>query len=414
MQSDTEQLAQQFSDLQLGSFKTEFDKVIEAARKIRPDLSDDEINITKELAKPSKTGGLLVLLLQPRRIHPWVDKLDAVIKTCVTLESLEEGLRHCGTDLKRDVSLLDLWPCLPERVTKRLELQPERRNRFRHLVLGAIEDKKPDCILCLGKEPSEAIQEMKRSSGGWWRDVSVVYDCHPSFVFQHNKANIAEKVARLEKSIREAADQARRVQRPAPSDTPSLMLDFESPQSDNLYRFMCLLLECCFPLHLKLPEPRSEKREQLFVFKRWEDSWLKHAEEHADQIPDEKTSAVKEARASLIPVLKALNQACKLNSFFGRSFEFKDEAVISAFSKGGDLAQIEANIYVVVQNGVSLEDAIVYNHVFEEHSSLELDTVDFWEQLGKVVARGTYLWELSKQRATGPQRTGEFLGFGLD
>lgn len=70
--------------------------------------STDEIDVTCQLAEPSLTGGIAVILLQPREDHPFEEGVDAVIEDCPTLGFLKQpySVASCGTlDLQDNICL---------------------------------------------------------------------------------------------------------------------------------------------------------------------------------------------------------------------------------------------------------------------------------------------------------------------
>ncbi len=78
--------------------------------------SKDETRVTCELAGPARTGGIAISLQQPRHNHPFAQGTEAVIRDCITLQSLEEifPVVSCNTlDMRRDVTVIDLLPYLP-------------------------------------------------------------------------------------------------------------------------------------------------------------------------------------------------------------------------------------------------------------------------------------------------------------
>jgi hypothetical protein len=139
-------------DAQPGKYEKAFNRLVEFAEDIRgPKISGNELKVTKELAGPFTSGGLLVLLLEPLRWHPWKEGVDRVISGCGTLDLVEERIcigSRGSLSLEKNVSLLDSYPLLAKEINRHLE--DEERNRLRGLVADAIEAKRPDVILCMG------------------------------------------------------------------------------------------------------------------------------------------------------------------------------------------------------------------------------------------------------------------------
>ncbi|KAG6015560.1 hypothetical protein E4U43_005096 [Claviceps pusilla] len=396
---EPEELVPGLSNLHLGDSETEyekaFDRVIEKAKELRPSLSIHEIHVTKELAGPFTKGGLLVLLLQPRPFHPWSKGLDAVIQNCTTLDALNDALRFYATDLKRDVSLLDLWVCLPEGVTNSLDSVEEEK--FSELVLAAVRAKKPDCILCFGKDTLDTLE--KRSEwktrrkphlkvvgrgtiSGSLFGIPVVNARHPSFVFYHNEDDMAKTLALWAEQVGEAcriAREARGCQLPASWATFSPEPDFDPPRSAKVYRFMQLLCECSFSPNYELPEINIRKQGGFYVLEDWQTDWLKYAGKAAED----------KARKTLIPIFKELNRAWEKTSWFTYSYKLRSETRISELLSA-DLESIEANCYILARNGV-----IPADEVPRRRHALGSDPEDLWDRLDKIATEGLNLWKRS-------------------
>ena len=115
------------------------------------EIPDDELTVTKALAEPFTSGGLLVLLLEPRRYHPWSRGTGAVISNCPTLDSLNEGIQIGSGDTLSlyTVSTIDLHPFLPRHDHAALECG--KQEELNKIVFTAIEAKHPDVVLCMSK-----------------------------------------------------------------------------------------------------------------------------------------------------------------------------------------------------------------------------------------------------------------------
>ncbi|KAI0505888.1 hypothetical protein F5B22DRAFT_651303 [Xylaria bambusicola] len=112
---------------------------------------NDEINVTAELAGPTTTGGIVVILSQPRYRHPFDRGLDAVIQDCPTFRTLDELFRTASCNsltLRDNVSLVDLLPFTPQRPEK---LPPTLIRKAFDTCRLAICAKSPDVVLCAGK-----------------------------------------------------------------------------------------------------------------------------------------------------------------------------------------------------------------------------------------------------------------------
>jgi hypothetical protein len=130
-----------------------FNTIVEFAAATRGSpIPDTELNITTQLAGPFTPGGLLILLQEPRPIHPWDSGFDSVIEDCKTLDLLETwiGLGSKGSmSLARDVSVLDSRPLLVAK--EYLGLGEKKGGELYGLVRRAIEAKRPDVVLCMGR-----------------------------------------------------------------------------------------------------------------------------------------------------------------------------------------------------------------------------------------------------------------------
>ncbi|KAG6010047.1 hypothetical protein E4U21_000489 [Claviceps maximensis] len=378
MQSEPEQIVQQMSNLALNEDKPDFEmsvnKAIQEAKRLRPSLSDEEIKITKELARPFSSGGLLVLLQQPKLRQPWSAGLDTVIKKCLTLDSLEEGLRLCGLDMRQDVSLLDLWTCLPKEVTETLKC--EEKNFFSKTPLAAIKAKKPDCILCLGKDALNALKESGEWSRGRYFGIRVVDACHPGFVFGHNEINFQYEATRLKQDIHEACRIASR----------------SNEESVYLFRFTELLGKLCFSTRPELIEMNVCKDSWgVYVLGGHQNQWLEYA---PSVMARRNLTAEAEAMKALIPIFKKLNQAWKRDSYFGGSYILVNREVISTELREC-LAQVEDHCYTVAGNRFLPIKKVLGE--FPKENPVAYEDEDVWRWLGDVVNRAMRLWTSSKK-----------------
>jgi hypothetical protein len=134
-------------------FERAFKKITRFAEHIRgAAIPHDELSVTKTLAGPFSEGGLLVLLQEPRRYHPWSHGAAEVIADCKSLQSLDEGIR-VGSEgklrLEQHVSLLDVRPFLVKADNAHIDF--DTWEGLYDLVFAAIEAKQPDVLLCMGK-----------------------------------------------------------------------------------------------------------------------------------------------------------------------------------------------------------------------------------------------------------------------
>ncbi|KAK5994464.1 hypothetical protein PT974_04939 [Cladobotryum mycophilum] len=127
-------------------------------------VPDYEIQVIAQLAGPAVKGGIAIVLQQPRKNHPFEDGLDAVIEDCKTLSSLCDifATVSCGTlDLRTDISVVDLLPYIPDKVTTINDVT--LKDSFRTSV-QAVCDKEPDVLLCAGQIWTKKFDDRKGDS----------------------------------------------------------------------------------------------------------------------------------------------------------------------------------------------------------------------------------------------------------
>jgi hypothetical protein len=136
----------------VGTYATFFNDIILFVKGVRGHMIPaDERDVTENLAMPFTTGGLLVLLMEPRQDHPWHEGVDCVIAECRTLASLNEGIEIGSKgelSLKNGVSVLDLRPFLPKKQYP--NLKDNVWKELYKLLFRAIEAKQPKVLLCMG------------------------------------------------------------------------------------------------------------------------------------------------------------------------------------------------------------------------------------------------------------------------
>ncbi|KAG5943443.1 hypothetical protein E4U53_007051 [Claviceps sorghi] len=394
------------SDLHLDNpektFEECFDEVIQEAREIRkemdPVLSEAEIKITKKLASPFEPGGLLVLGLQPKENHPWDEGFENVIEKCATLDSVNEALRLYGMDLRKDVSLLDTWACLPKKVTEKLQrVQPKRKDYFRALVLAAIDAKKPDCILCLGQDAMDTLPSDSKWRSGEWR-VRVVDTYHPAHVFYYNEVDTTKALERLKQDISEAC---------------LITSKSEKVQELHLYRFTQLVAQCCFWPRAELLEYQLERRicnqhgelvltTGIYVYGDIQQNWFRRAENIVNGTAEE------EARKRLIPLFRILNRRWVRDSWFTNSYSLERKRIPLIMQ--GDLARIENDCYTISGSELDfkLKSEILAGRYTQDPS--ELNEEALWGWIGDVAIRGMKLWNQRKKKDL--KSIPRYVGFG--
>jgi len=108
--------------------------------------SKEEIAVTADLASPGSTGGIAVILQQPRENHAFEAGAEAVIDECPTLRALEEVFFVVSGGklaLLHDISVIDLLPYTSN--------DKGMADAFR-AAQWAITAKEPDVVLCAGKK----------------------------------------------------------------------------------------------------------------------------------------------------------------------------------------------------------------------------------------------------------------------
>ncbi|KAK3898361.1 hypothetical protein C8A05DRAFT_19044 [Staphylotrichum tortipilum] len=147
--------------------------------------SKEEIAVTAALASPGSTGGIAVILQQPRDNHPFQAGAEAVIAECDTLRALEEVFFVVSggkLELLRDISVIDLLPYTSN--------DDWTKSTF-EAAQSAIAAKKPDVVLCAGKKPlPKDLWDLK---GDMFRlesmGVGAVFDKHPFTKIRNREGN---------------------------------------------------------------------------------------------------------------------------------------------------------------------------------------------------------------------------------
>lgn len=113
--------------------------------------SSGEISVTAALAGPSTTGGIAIVLQQPRHNHPFEQGLDAVIDDCDTLRALQDIFQTVSLnslDIRTNVSVVDVLPYVSEKPDNADDAV--LRSSFRTSA-AAICSKEPKVVLCAGQ-----------------------------------------------------------------------------------------------------------------------------------------------------------------------------------------------------------------------------------------------------------------------
>ncbi len=141
--------------------------------------------MTAELAGPGSTGGIAVILQQPRDNHPFQAGAKAVIHECDTLRALEEVFLVISGGklaLLHDISVIDLLPYTSN--------DDWTASAFR-AAQWAIASKEPDVVLCAGKKPLP--KNLWGLKGDMFRleskGVGAVFDEYPLTKIRNREGN---------------------------------------------------------------------------------------------------------------------------------------------------------------------------------------------------------------------------------
>lgn len=153
MESITERFSRIEVSSQALSYAKAFRQIVSYVRVIRKQpLSAAEIDVTRCLAGPFDMGGLLIILQEPLQEHPWSEGVSAVISSCPTLDALREGVligSNGSLSLLHHISILDIRAFISKQAN--YSLTEDQREKLYSLVIAAIEAKRPDVVLCMGK-----------------------------------------------------------------------------------------------------------------------------------------------------------------------------------------------------------------------------------------------------------------------
>lgn len=118
-------------------------------------ISEDEIHTTLEFSGYRNTGGITVLLQQPRRFHPYWKGLEVVVDTSRTFAAVVEAFSaaSCGT-ISIKCSNLSIIDSLPY-VRPQDDLSSEDKLRIRQIVSHIIMKKDPDVVLCMWQQAED-------------------------------------------------------------------------------------------------------------------------------------------------------------------------------------------------------------------------------------------------------------------
>lgn len=323
-----------------------FDDIVSYIRQIRKEaLSCAEISVTKSFAGPFTSGGLLVVLLEPLHDHRWREGAHVVISDCPSLSALDEGLQVTsnGTlSIMHCASLLDLRPFICQLQNSRLA--DREREKLYDLVIKAIEAKKPDVILCMGKvrvavsyvlmvtsaystkEPKNTLLERQAQfSDEFRKHAEWVYAMHPSHSVNYNSDDI-ELRTQLLNSIAEACHKLN-VKNPGllpaltgcgnPNGRLRLIPSREDRRDTRWVEILLqtLIVLCLRPRH-RLPAA-SLNTNHFYKLARWHEDYFVHILDSPDVKDDQATKIA----TSLIPLFRRLNKSMKTTSWYLQTYE---------------------------------------------------------------------------------------------
>jgi hypothetical protein len=117
-------------------------------------LDEDEISVTAQLAGPFSTGGIAVVLQQPRDNHPFKDGIHAVIDDCDTFMALKESFAAASCDslnIIHDVAVVDLLPYISKEELE--EITETDKKAIRDALQTTVDflvHKRPSAVFCAG------------------------------------------------------------------------------------------------------------------------------------------------------------------------------------------------------------------------------------------------------------------------
>ncbi|KAH4049993.1 hypothetical protein HBI25_223640 [Parastagonospora nodorum] len=178
-------------------YKVAFESILRFVKEYRTStITEHELEVTEALAGPFTQGGMLIVLLEPRRWHPWTQGIHYVIQNCKSLRVMDDGLKFVSEEvlsLTNGVSLLDLRPLLVKGDYPHLESKVWER--LYDLVYEAIKAKKPDVLLCMGNEAKAAFDSRNFPLMAYsLRENQIIRAHHPGHFFdQQSIRRIAKK-----------------------------------------------------------------------------------------------------------------------------------------------------------------------------------------------------------------------------
>ncbi|KAH8706866.1 hypothetical protein GQ44DRAFT_763883 [Phaeosphaeriaceae sp. PMI808] len=313
----------------ISDFGRAFKKITRFVEHIRGvKIPHDELSVTNTLAGPFTRGGILVLLQEPRRYHPWSRGAAEVIADCKALQSLDEGIRlgsEGNLTLEQHVSLLDARPFLVK--ADNAHLDSDTWEGLYDLVFAAIEAKQPDILLCMGKVAVNALDARLGSlQANVWKCIKIIRAAHPSHSVNYHDEDVRLRQDLL-KSICEACYSldgkwddntwqeryaVNKLHVPSVISTPS---SWSADLTDvkRVMRFLDVVMMLCFKPNYRLPTASlGPGAKTHFQLQEWQHNWLSYSRkfESAD------IGSERHSRTVLIPIFEQMNRYVRKISWF--------------------------------------------------------------------------------------------------
>jgi hypothetical protein len=165
----------------------------------RDDISHEEIEFAKWLAKPETKGGVVIALQQPPKSLRYSSDHHETLKDSETLIAVDEVCKAVvGVGLE-EVSCFDAFPYIKTPIDLVLENNEEELDEAYMLFLNMIREKQPDVVLCCYQSPhSNKYTEFESIGVGVTRDSPAVYkgkvytcvnSFHPSYALTYREDN---------------------------------------------------------------------------------------------------------------------------------------------------------------------------------------------------------------------------------
>ncbi len=123
-------------------------------------IPQTEINVTAEIAQPCGSGGILTILQQPAKDHPYDDGTATTIAGCATYMCLKACFEavSLNTISLGDISVVDSLPY----VRRNDQLDARSKLWLRNEVYGIAQAKMPAAVLCMWKDSNGVPPRMQK------------------------------------------------------------------------------------------------------------------------------------------------------------------------------------------------------------------------------------------------------------